>query len=571
MSMKRLLAYTAVALLMGGCAVTKGTEGTKMKKTPIQEKTALKGRMEIRLSADKLYAGFDARRVAFTDGGKALRLHPYVFKRCKEFTGWVITDPIDLLPVENGIGRKGKVERVLLRVKADTPEGTRIEAWVRTGNNPLDHGGWTSWQKVRDPKESRYSATGRYIEVKVLLRSDKKDVSPSLRGVDITSTYTLEPRWSHPAELDGKKSHIIHIMRSPIEFHYESPLHPVLVEFRKKAKLDEVIKGAKSDYERMVKLQDWIASTHNDRHRGWYKGHYPWDIRKVFRIENGKRTIYGHCMSYAEVMVDACTALGYRARHMAVLGFREMSHEVVEVWLPDMQKWVFFDPSLANNYYDLKTKEPLNVIEIHDIIKNTFLRKGEDMNWFSSRRSKATRARVRQLGGKKHIGCRLGGWMYGKKMPANYDWGWQHGWLAQGFVQMTPRNDFYSHPEAVSKHFSYYPGYDGYPFWVDEKTPPRKGVTDWFTRKRDFYWGVDQASMCLLEGEKEGEIVVKMGNSMPFFVGYRITVDGKAVKDLLKTDTFRWNLSGKVSSLTVVPVDAFGREGTGSTAVVVRE
>ena len=82
-------------------------------------------------------------------------------------------------------------------------------------------------------------------------------------------------------------------------------------------------------------------------------------------------------------------------------------------------------------------------------------------------------------------------------MPDNYDWGWSHGYLAAGFVQMTPRNDFHSKPDKVSKRFEHGPGYDGYPFWVDAKTPPGRGINNWYTRLRDFYWTMDQASFKL--------------------------------------------------------------------------
>jgi hypothetical protein len=302
---------------------------------------------------------------------------------------------------------------------------------------------------------------------------------------------------------------------------------------------------------------------------------YVWDIDRVFAMveveENGRKikrpTVYGHCMSYAEIFVTGATALGYFARHMANLGFREASHEIVDAWVPSLGKWVYFDPSLSNYYYDKKTKEPLNLIEMHKIVADTFVPSGKDMHWFSEQHSEETQALVRKIGGQTPIGSRLGPWRYGKPMPRDYDWGWFHGYLAAGFVQMTPRNDFHSHPDAQSKYFQHYPGYSGYPNWVDAKTPPRKGGHNWYRRMRDFYWTLDQASLRLETiPDRKGTVRVELGQSMPFFKRFVVQTDDT---EAAPSDAcFDWDLHKGANALTVTPVDEFGRAGTGSSVTL---
>ncbi len=531
------------------------------------------GGEEMKLTPKNLYAGFDARKVVPDKEGKALMLDIRVFKYNAKHTGWVITDPIALIGPVDGVAPAGTVEGLEVEAQADIPDGASVILEVRTGPRCLDEKDWSLWEKIQDRKGSVSKVAGRYAQVKLTLTATTEDKLPGVTAVILRPKVKLAA-WKKAAKVTEDK--IQKIVRSPIDFKYENSHHPKLTKFRMAAKLDEVIKDAKNDFEALVKLQDWVAKSKNDRTKGWNKaGYYPWDIDAVMKIDGAKpeeRVVLGHCMSYCEVFVDVCSALGYKARHTSIMGFREMSHEVPDVWVPSLGKWVFFDPSLANYYYDNETKKPLNILEIHEIIVDTFLNEGESMAWFATRKGKGyeqTKSRVKKLGGKKHIGAYLGGWMYGAEMPADYDWGWRHGWLAQGFVQMTPRNDFYTHPDKVSKRFGSYPGYDNYPFWVDDKTPPRRKVTNWFTRHRDFYWTLDQASVALVQSGKEGVLTVELGHSMPFFAKYEIKVDGKDVTPKgAPPATIEWKLNAGKNTLEVVPIDKFDKKGLASSVFV---
>ncbi len=525
----------------------------------------------VKFDANALYQGYDARYVRVSKRGETLQLDPRLFQTTLEKKGWVQTDPIDLNATEGLIALPGKTTGVAARMDVLSPDGASIEMAVRGTEDGVCSTNWTSWQNISAVGEP-FTPPGRFVQFRAILTASSPEALPAISCLTLTPEFQAVPSWE--GKLTVIKDDVQRPVLSPIDFKYGRPDHPDLVWFRKIAGLDDIVAGKKSDFERLVALNNWIGALpwkpHSPRIRG-KDGHYEWDIRKVIEVgADGKLTLHGHCMSYSEAMVAACVAMGYTsARHCAVLGFREATHEVVEVWVPDMGKWVYLDPTMTQYYFDKETRQPLNLLGMHDIVSDSFVPDNKDMVWFSERKSKETRSIVRKVGGKKPIGACTGDYQFGKNTGGDYDWGFYHGYLAAGFVQITPRNDFQEHPEKVPKTFSHYPGYAGYPNWVDSKTPPRKGGENWFTRKRDFYWTLDQATLTLSMGD-EPNLSVILGNTMPFFAMYEIAL--KTSKDM-QTRTIPhdepgrivWRLNPGVNELLVTPVDEFGKRGISST------
>ncbi|MDD4889274.1 MAG: hypothetical protein PHU85_05040 [Phycisphaerae bacterium] len=517
----------------------------------------------VTLTAKDLYGGFDARRVLLDDKGVKLTLDARAIK--SKSPGIITTDPIDLVSGDTVIGTAGSLSSVDLTLTADVPDGAKALVEARSGADMFDTAKWSDWVKLTGLTGKLDKPAGRYVQVRITLTGTAADKLPSVSKLELNATVTasgVKP----VAVVDAK---IQKISRSPIDFSYERPDAAKLVAFRKAAKLDEAVAGAKDDFEKLVKLMYHVGSFHNDRtaHKENKGGVYQWDIDAVFEVKDGKPTVYGHCMTYSETLVTAATAMGYvGSRHMAIMGFREASHEVCDIWVPSLGKWVYFDPSLTQYYFDKATNTPLNLIEMHNIVASYFVPPGKDMNWFSKRSNDESKAVVREVGGQKPIGSKLGPWKYGDPMPADYDWGWSHGYLAAGFVQMTPRNDFNSNPKVMPRAFGNNPGYLNFPFWVDAKTPPRGN--NWYTRLRDFYWTLDQASVRLVQTDAD-TITVELGQSMPFFKAYQIKVDGKEVPaDQAQGSTFTWKLKAGENKLEVAPKDDFGKVGLASSVVV---
>ena len=526
------------------------------------------------LTAADLYGALQARKVALDAAGGRVTLDPRVFTAGRDRSGVLVTDVLDVGPVAGTLALPADMRHVTVSVEADVPAGATLGIEARSGATAFDQAGWGPWAWLEGAKGGTLPGTpGRYVQIRLTLAAKDAGALPAVRSLAVEGTAT--PRAAAPGRVAVQESAIRRIVRSPIEFLYERPDQEKLVKFRKACDLDAVVAAGKNDFEQLVRLQDWVASCPNDRHE-MFDGGTPWDIDRIGRLPQEapagaarKPVIHGHCMSYAEVMVVAASALGLKARHMAVCGFRQMSHEVVEAWVPSLRKWVYFDPSLSNYYVAKGTDEPLSLLELHDIVARNFIPEGKDMNWFIGQNNPETRAIVKKVGGKTPLDARFAGWSYGARMKPDYDWGWLHGYLADGFVQMTPRNDFHAHPEASPGVFGAYPGYADYPFWVDANTPPHREVNNWFTRPRDFYWTVDEATLQLRATEDPAVLAVEFGQCMPFFKAYRVTVDGAEVA--AAATLFTWRLRPGPNRLEVAPVDEFGRTGAASTAVVTLE
>ncbi len=557
---------------------------------------------EIILDAKALLNGFQAKRVVADEKGKKLVFDPNALKSDKGLRGVVITDVIDLAG-SGPVSPAAAVKSVEVELKAETPEGTLIAVELRSGASFFKQDNWSTWSRLSGTRAKTGGLKGRYVQVKLTLTAKEGGKRPQV------TSLTLKPELALAGSLAGIKvveDKLQRIVRSPVTFHYERPDHEHLVKFRKAARLDEVVSGkleknyagkplrskkqieldeeiikasgAGEDLLQLIRLMDWTGACFNDRTKGiaakTYKkvGYYDWNIDSVWKLVEveleGKKvkrpTIYGHCMSYSEVLTIAATAMGFKARHLAVVGVRERSHEVCEIWVPSLGKWVYFDPSLSNYYFDKKTKVPMCIIEMHNVIVDNFIPEGKTVNWFMSRRGK-TSSEVEEYvsskgGSKKPIGSRLGEWKYGAPMPANYAWWWSHGYMVSGFVQITARNDFHANPAKNPRKFEHYPGYAGYPLWTDRKTPYRKRSTP-VTRMRDFYWSLDQAGV-KLTAKADGELAVEFGNSMPFFKKFEAKIDGKSAETAGK---LTWKLKKGQNKLEVTPIDEFGKKGVTSS------
>ena len=523
------------------------------------------------LDAQALYHGYDARYVVPMKKGQGVQFDPRLFLSATEKKAWIVTDPILVAPSDSVLIKPGDLRYVDICMEADVPDSTSVTLEVRSADNAWSAKSWTSWKRLAGMEEKLLNPN-RFIQVRATLTASSSAVLPVLHRLVLT------PKFHHGTSWNGSVTildhHLQKPIRSPLVFHYGRPDHPDLVWLRKVAGLDGVIAGKKTDFQKLLALNDWAGALpwkpKSPRIRG-EDGHYVWDIRKTIeRGDDGLLTLHGHCMSYSQAFVAACVSMGYvSARHCAVLGFREASHEVAEVWVPDMKKWVYMDPTMTQYYYDKDTKRPLNLLEMHDIVSATFVPEDKDMRWFSERKNKESRAVVRRIGGKTPIRARTGDYQFGTRTGGEYDWGWFHGYLTAGFIQITPRNDFQQHPEAVPNGFSHYPGYACYPNWVDVKTPPRSGGENWFTRKRDYYWTLDQATLVISKG-RESQLSVMFGNTMPFFARYEILLQKNKHKETRiircgEPARLIWTLGEGVNDLSVTPIDEFGKRGLASS------
>ena len=137
-------------------------------------------------------------------------------------------------------------------------------------------------------------------------------------------------------------------------YSYSYDAAETLAEYRKSEHLDSVISGCKTDFDTAVKLMHWARSQWEPGRPSPYPPINAMEILK--RIRNGETG--GFCAQYCFVFVQAMQSIGYKARYVSLNG-----HEVSEVFLPSMNRWVCFDP-LYDSYYVNENKFPLSVGKI---------------------------------------------------------------------------------------------------------------------------------------------------------------------------------------------------------------
>jgi len=162
-----------------------------------------------------------------------------------------------------------------------------------------------------------------------------------------------------------------------VPFLWEDFQHPRLRTLRERYRLDEVIAGAPSDLERVIRLRHWVKSR--------WDHEQPitsplWDA--LYMLERAEKNIeYFYCVHYSVTYMQCCLSLGIPARlinlHQGIgpadfdrrraifepPGIPVFEHVVNEVWLDDLGRWAMMDVDFDIHYE--RDGNPLNALEIH--------------------------------------------------------------------------------------------------------------------------------------------------------------------------------------------------------------
>ena len=316
-----------------------------------------------------------------------------------------------------------------------------------------------------------------------------------------------------------------------------------------------MVAGAQTEFERIVRLRNWVARQRNEREL--FRTEYPaWDADDILRQTSQGQCLIGHCMQYTIVFLQACRAFGIQGRHFSIDGFRQMAHEIAEVWSNDYRKWVYMDASLDCHYFDRATGTPLNLLELHRVFVETFYRDGESLLSVPLAEMKT---RVKAVGKDVPIDCSEGGFSYGTP-KASHEWWWEHGYLAAGFLRLTPRDTFLTAAAPVPfNQGNSGANWNGFVVWEDSRTPRLPVYSRYTDKASDLYWTLNQAQIGLTSGVEKGTLQVEMKNSMPFFEKYLVRRGGGDWQDVLSS--FTWKLAVGINRLEVKPVDRMNREG----------
>ncbi|QSX04995.1 transglutaminase domain-containing protein [Sedimentibacter sp. zth1] len=136
-----------------------------------------------------------------------------------------------------------------------------------------------------------------------------------------------------------------------------------LVMLRSKYKLDSIILGCNTDFEKVQAITKWVSELwEHDGNNQPEKSDPIYILDQV--IEKGKRY---RCVEYSVVVYGCLNALGIPTRNVGLKTFdvetREYGagHIVVEAYLKDYDKWVFIDGQFG--IIPMKGDLPLNGVE----------------------------------------------------------------------------------------------------------------------------------------------------------------------------------------------------------------
>ena len=244
-------------------------------------------------------------------------------------------------------------------------------------------------------------------------------------------------------------------------FSYEDPRHPALAVLRGRLKLDDLLEGARGDFERINRVRHHVSSLW--RHSLPEPDYPAWNALDVLD-RNERLGSGGMCMQFSLTFIQALQALGYHARHVNLF-----AHETVEVYVDELGKWVCVDPeSLFDAYeYHTGTGLPLHALEQHDY----FLRRygfsaATPIDWL---RTSAWAWPDPKLQGEPQplAYSTLSGALHNRAKPPPP----LH--RLAGFVRIIPRNDFLSRPtpRPLNQGLRCHWPWNGYLNWYDAATP----------------------------------------------------------------------------------------------------
>lgn len=470
-------------------------------------------------------------------------------------SGGYVSPLIDPIDGDNVIKKLIDDVKVSIWPELEKPEHTDIHTFVRFGRAPDLGETWSAWMPLEVGKE--YSlGDKRYMQWKAQLITSDPLSTPRISGIRIVATG----KDISPNKKKGLAVKVVNngeILRISYPFSYENLNHPGLKKYRERHRLDDVVAGAESEFEVMMRLLNWayrVPLTHEA---------YSWNWNDVTvqtasepekptptTMEPGDKSIYmprmngpffkgrrmvGMCLYPNQALIGALLSMGYQARHININSEAMSGHEVAEVWSNEFNKWIYLDATRDYYYFDVETGTPLNLLEIHNLLVEQMPRVENWKHPFVPDIGKEVVSHI-------DVGMRQG------NNPFSIEEGGGRYLLeTMGHFRIIPRNDFLSNPLPVPVHTGNTSwGWDGFLNWYDDTFPKRDEYQRYTNRAMDFYQPLNQAEVFLMETEESGVLQVNVKNFTPGgFKTYLVRTDGdKWISK--KKSIWNWELhSGK--------------------------
>ena len=471
-------------------------------------------------------------------------------------SGWLETPVIDLWKgdSEDRIIPLKEIKRLNLTLKAEVPDGTTVDYYIRKGIAPGPFSeGWGSYEQLGSGSDIRLEINGaeinrRYIQIKAELTTANPLVSPVVESIDLSAELTRRvPVLKNVFVVDAENDPIKY---SSIGWEWESFDRPEFGELKKRENLDEVIAVSRTEFDAQVKILDYVA-------KRWKWALAPvdfpgWDALSVLgRLES--LGAGGNCITFNNTIGGMCMAYGWQARLVNMVG-----HEVVEVWNDDFGKWILldgsFDPDNGNTYqYALDRAEPLNSLELHNYYLDYYF-PGKTIDWM---RDYTGYQKIR-----KNDPPPVARGTLAPEYPCE-----QTGFITAAFMRMVPRNNWFEQPtpRPLNHGSSFWP-WNGYINWYDSRTPPKRQYS-WHTdRPRDMWPDLNKVFVHMTSGFGNDRLFLRFESYTPNFSHFEVDADDTGWKQV--SDRWTWLLQSGRNTLRVRAVNKSGAKGKPSRFVV---
>ncbi len=435
------------------------------------------------------------------------------------------------------------------------PEGTNAKLMIRFNSSPILSD--KSWIEIKANKKlSKLLNTKRYFQWKVKMTTANPLKSPEINGIRIKSEWENKSP-NKKLGIVAKVKNNGKVIIPSYKFTYENLDHPDLLKFRKKFKLDKIVKGADSEFEKMMRLLHWAyripvkispySWNGNDiavykkspkRKDGLvkkYGGFDIWDWIELATTENDmpelqwdykERRRDAMCNFSNLALQTALMSMGYQARYININSEAVSGHEVTEVWSNEFNKWIYMDATRDYYYYDLDTGLPMNLLEVHNKLVEILPYKETWQRPFAVAPESEDVHKIK-------IGIREGI----NKFSIDED---GHFLIKRmGYFRIMLRNDFYSHPYPIPTAQGYTMwGWNGYLNYYDNKFPKRTEFQRQSNRFVDFYEPLNQAEVYLSETDQKGILKIEVYTHTPGLKSFLVKINNK---NWVEKNTFLWN------------------------------
>ncbi|WP_242916198.1 transglutaminase-like domain-containing protein [Pontibacter liquoris] len=147
--------------------------------------------------------------------------------------------------------------------------------------------------------------------------------------------------------------------------------NPYLNTLREQYQLDALVAGAVNDTEKALRMVHWVHQQW--QHNGMNEPSKPDALTILSEVKEGKQF---RCVEYGIVTTACLNAIGLPARTMG-LKMKEAEtiefgagHVLLEVYLPDLQKWVLLDGQF--DVMPVLNNVPLNAVEFQQAIASNY-------------------------------------------------------------------------------------------------------------------------------------------------------------------------------------------------------